>query len=185
MDRSLQYIEFGHVVTKRQMDACTKHRKSTIDSWRAGMDLEWNHRWAPIEENVNSKYEQVKSKFEIVGSRGKVTQFRTWSGKTLRQLAVDVDHEESYDIFYSELSSFAHADVKFADRFVALSGNGVTLSNRACDGDVGAVWRYSAIFMACFLELFGKELQSWDAHEIERCWDDNGTDAKGPVSPGG
>jgi len=105
--RSLLYIDFGHVVTKRQMDACAKHRKSAIEPWRAGMDLEWNHRWASIDEEVNSKYEQVRSNFEIVGTRGKASQFRTWSGKSLRQLAVEVDHEESYDIFYSDLSSSA------------------------------------------------------------------------------
>jgi hypothetical protein len=169
--RSLQYIEFGDVVAKRQMDACAKHRKSPIDSWRAGMDLEWNHRWSPIEEKVNSKYEQIRSRFETVSSDGKVIRFRTWSGKPLRQLAVEVNHEESYDIFYSELSSFAHADVKLADRFVIHSVDGVTLSNRARDCDIGAVWRYAAIFLTCFLELFGKELQLWNADEVEWCWD--------------
>jgi hypothetical protein len=169
--RSLQYIEFGHVVAKRQMDACAKHRNSPTDSWRSGMELEWNHRWSPIEETVNSKYEQVRSKFEAFSANGKVIRFRTWSGKPLRQLAVEVNHEESYDVFYSDLSSFAHADVKLADRFVICSGDGVTLSNRARESAIGAVWRYAAIFLTCFLELFGRELRLWNADEVERCWD--------------
>jgi len=116
--RSLPYIEFGHVVAKRQMGACAKHRKRPIDSWHAGMDLDWNHRWSPIEEKVNSKYEQIGSRFETVRSGGKVIRFRTCSRKPLWQLAVEVNHEESYDIFASEPSSFAHAHVKLADRFV-------------------------------------------------------------------
>lgn len=169
--RSLRYIDFGRVITKRQMDACCKHRGSTNSSWRDGMNLEWQQRWAPIKDETNVKYEKVKAAFESVGSNGRARPFRTWSGKPLRQLAVEVGHEEAYDVFYSHLSSFAHADVKLADCFVKTSSNDVTLSNRSTEGEVGTVLRYSAIFLTCFLELFGKELQLWGADEVELCWD--------------
>ena len=38
--RARRYIEFGHVLKKRRMDACAKHRGSSDSTWREGMNLE-------------------------------------------------------------------------------------------------------------------------------------------------
>jgi hypothetical protein len=93
-----------------------------------------------------------------------------WSGKSLRQMAVDVHHEEAYDIFYADLSSFAHADVRLADRFLRTTGPELAWSQRASDVDVGFVFRYAAIFLTCFLELFGQQFGLWEESQIEECW---------------
>jgi hypothetical protein len=32
------------------------------------------------------------------------------------------------------------------------------------------VFRYAAIFLTCFLELFGQQFGLWDKSEIKECW---------------
>ena len=170
-DRAIQYIEFGHVLKKRRMDACARHRESADASWAEGMALEWRHYWAGIEPAVNGEFERVRRRFETASANGKAKPFNNWSGKTLRQMAVEVKHEESYDVFYSELSSFTHADVRLANRFLKLPRDGPLLTSRAEEGDVGAVYRFAATFLTCFLGLFGDESGIWTKEEVERCWD--------------
>jgi len=36
--------------------------------------------------------------------------------------------------------------------------------------DVGAVFRYAATFLGCFLGLFGKESKLWTEDDVNRCW---------------
>jgi hypothetical protein len=169
-DRAIRYIEFGHVLKKRKMDACARHRESADPSWAEGLALEWRHHWAGVERAVNEEYERVKPRFETIGANGKARPFNNWSGKTLRQMAVEVHHAESYDVFYSDLSSFTHADVRLANRFLKAPRGGPLLTSRADEGDVGAVYRYAAIFLTCFLKLFGQESGMWTPEEVERCW---------------
>jgi hypothetical protein len=57
-DRSQQYIEFEHVLNKRDMNACIKHRKSENAHWQEAMKLMWQEGWASKENDVNSKYLQ-------------------------------------------------------------------------------------------------------------------------------
>jgi hypothetical protein len=85
-------------------------------------------------------------------------------------MAVEVDHAESYDVFYSDLSSFTHADVRLADRFLRVPRDGPLLTNRAHEGDVGAVYRYTGIFLTCLLGLSGREFGMWTREEVDRCW---------------
>ncbi len=181
--RSQQYISYGRVLKKRQMDACAKHRKSNNDSWREGMELEWQTHWASKEQEINSKYKCVQSKFERVTRKGKTVPFKNWSGKSIREMAVEVDHEEAYDVFYSHLSSFTHANVHLADRFLRVEEDAPLWSHRADESDVGFVFRYAAIFLTCFLELFGKEFDLWDSDQIHACWDFDGTQ-NAPGKPG-
>jgi hypothetical protein len=70
-DRAIRYIEFGHVLKKRQMDACARHRESADASWAEGMAVEWKHRWAGVQRAVDEEYERVKSRFETVSTKGK------------------------------------------------------------------------------------------------------------------
>jgi hypothetical protein len=168
--RARQYIEFGHVLKKRRMDACAKHRGSSDSSWREGMNLEWEHQWSSIENVVNAEHGRVKSTFEAITAKGKTRPFTNWSGKTLYQMAVDVDHVESYDVFYADLSSFSHADVRLANRFLKLPPGGPVFTLRADEGDVAAVFRYAATFLTCFLELFGRESKLWTSEQVRACW---------------
>jgi hypothetical protein len=169
-DRAHQYILFESVLKKQEMDTCAKHRDSKDSQWSDAMCLLWQKRWAREEQEVNAKYDEVRHNFEIRGKGGKVKLFRNWSGKGIRQMAAEVEHEEAYDVFYADLSSFTHVDVRLANRFLRLHDDGMTWSQRAHEFDVGNVFRYAAIFLACYLKLFGKQFGGWDSQTVERCW---------------
>jgi hypothetical protein len=168
--RAHQYIAFESVLKKHEMDTCAKHRGSKDPQWRDAMCLLWRKRWAQEEQEVNAQYDQMRHQFETRGKGGKVTSFHNWSGKSIRQMAVEVEHEEAYDVFYADLSSFTHADVRLANRFLRLHADGMTWSQRAREFDVGSVFRYAAIFLTCHLKLFGQQFGVWDAQTVERCW---------------
>jgi hypothetical protein len=86
-------------------------------------------------------------------------------------MAIEVDHEEAYDIFYAELSSFTHVDVNLANRFLRIGPDGLSWSQRPSQFDVGNVFRYAAIFLTCFLELFAEKFDVWSKDEVRKCWD--------------
>jgi hypothetical protein len=79
--------------------------------------------------------------------------------------------EEAYDVFYSFLSSFSHADIRVADRFLKLKPSGPVWSTKSEAFDVGNVFRYAAIFLDCFLVLFGCEFGTWTEKEVAARWD--------------
>ena len=168
--RSKQYIEYERILNKKEMDVCLEYRKSKNPQWREAMDLMWRGRWASKETEVNKKYNETRHHFET-RERGKRVPFRKWSGKTLRQMAIDVDHKEAYDVFYAELSSFTHIDVRLANRFLRISSDGMFWSQRPSEFDVGNVFRYAASFLTCFLKLFGEQFNVWTNAEVDKCWD--------------
>ncbi|MGO9010419.1 MAG: DUF5677 domain-containing protein [Bryobacteraceae bacterium] len=168
-ERARQYILFEHILDKQQMDTCAKHRNSKDPQWSEGMRLMWQNHWVPREQEVNAKYNEVRSRFQAAGG-GKARPPRNWSGKTIREMAVAVEHEEAYDVFYAELSSFTHVDVRLANRFLRLGADGMSWSQRAREFDVGNVFRHAASFLTCYLGLFGRQLGAWDAQAIEKCW---------------
>jgi hypothetical protein len=170
-DRVPRYIEFEHITKKQRMDACAKHRQSANQSWREGMDLEWRHHWASIEVEVNADYQRVLPLFQPTNGNGRGGAVRNWSGKSIRQMAIEVDHEAAYDIFYADLSSFTHVDVNLANRFLRLKDGDVKWSQKPHEFDVGNVFRYAATFLTCFLELYGKEFRVWDSAKVRGCWE--------------
>ncbi|MBI1955528.1 MAG: hypothetical protein HYS38_03955 [Acidobacteria bacterium] len=170
-DRAEQYILFEGVLDKWEMDVCSKHRGSNDPQCKTEMELRWQGRWASKEKEVNAKYDEVRCRFEATSKSGKVKTIRNWSGKTMRQMAIEVAHEEAYDVFYTELSSFTHADVRLANRFLRLRPDGMSWSQRSRKFDVGNVFWHAANFLNCNMELFGKQFGVWEATTIERCWD--------------
>ncbi|MBA4391705.1 MAG: hypothetical protein C0399_12330 [Syntrophus sp. (in: bacteria)] len=166
--RSRQYVEYESILTKKQMDAWGKHRGSKKPDWREAMETAWQSGWAPRQTQVEARYNSVRTKFENPAKRGQVVH--NWSGKSLRKMAVEVDHEEAYDIFYADLSSFTHADVRLANRFLRLDSTGMSWSSRASYPDVGGVFRYADIFLSCFLGLFGPAFGLWSEEEVRECW---------------
>jgi hypothetical protein len=98
-EHARQYIEFGAVLNKRRMDACLQHRNSKDPQWREAMFLIWQHEWEPRQPGVDEAFGIVAPKFTRKTRNGKEAVFQNWSGKTLRQMAVEVDHVEAYDIF--------------------------------------------------------------------------------------
>ena len=169
-ERSRQYVEFGRVLRKREMDACHKHRKNDDPQWREAMDLVWRNVWAGKELQINIDWDEVRARFEKPGKRGKSVPFRNWSGKSIREMAMEVDHEASYDVFYAELSSFAHTDVRLADRYLRIGQDGLSWSQRASEFDVGNVFRHSVSFMTCFMNLFAECFSVWSEEDVQRCW---------------
>lgn len=164
------YIEFSAVLNKRKMDACSKHRNSTNPSWQEAMSLLWQNHWASRENEVNKKFKAVVSKFTNRNTKGRESPLNNWSGKSIRQMAKEVNHEEAYDIFYAELSSFTHADVHLADRFLKYDSDGPIWSQRADESDVGNIFRHAASFLTCFLELFGNQFKLWSETDVQECW---------------
>ena len=170
-ERSRRYIDFEHVIDKNMLEAVERHRLSKERSWREGMQFEYDHHYAPRKARIEADYERVRSIFE--DTKGK--RAKSWSGKSIYAMAREVNHVEAYDFFYAYLSSFAHVNVTLADRFLRLEGlrdrKGPGWSQRASEGDVADVFRYAAIFLSCFLEVFGREFKAWDQSSIEACWD--------------
>ena len=164
-----QYIEFSAVLNKRKMEVCAKHRRSSHASWREGMELEWQHYWAPLEAEVRKKFDAVSAQFTRKENPRKL--FENWSGKSIRKLAEEVDHLESYEVFYGELSSFAHGDVHLADRFLKRRADGPVWSQRSNEFDVGNVVRHAATFLTCYMKLFGQQFKNWSDAEVEGCWE--------------
>jgi hypothetical protein len=140
-ERASQYILFEHILNKRAMEACRKHRASDDPGWREAMTVEWESRWAEREADIDNKYDEVKSMF----TRPKGREFDTWSGLSIRALASEVDHDEAYDTFYAQLSSFTHGDIHSANRFLRLRSDSPFWSQRANWYDVGEVLHAGAL----------------------------------------
>lgn len=168
-ERARQYILFEHVLNKQAMDVCDKHRKSGDPSWREAMEIEWHAKWMEREQEINDKFAEVAPLFTSGGKRARL--FHNWSGKSIYQLAVDVHHEEAYEIFYSQLSSFAHGDVHMANRFLRLQPDALYWTQRANSQDVGEVLHGASSFLTCFLKLFGLQFGVWSIAAIDACWD--------------
>jgi hypothetical protein len=92
-------------------------------------------------------------------------------------MASEVDHIEAYDVFYSELSLFTHADVRLADRYLQHRPDGPIWSQKANEFDVGNVFRHAASFLTCNLELFGNQFNIWTEAEVSDCWRDRSSRA--------
>jgi hypothetical protein len=169
-ERVPQYINFTAVLNKHAMDACKKHRGSKDPQWREAMDLLWQNHWAQRESEVDRNFNDVAAQFTRMSKNGKISEFQNWTGKSIRQIASEVDHEGAYDIFYAELSSFTHADVHLADRYLQLRPDGPVWSQKAREYDVGNVFRHAASFLTCYLVLFGRQFKTWTEAEVSSCW---------------
>ena len=163
---SHQYLEYVHVLRKKELDAINKHKDTGRKSWREFLQLWFKHYWASRTEDINIKFNEVKLDFEEKSGR----EFQTWSGKNIREMAREVDHELEYDISYSRLSSFVHADSRLADRFLKKNSSGSIRALKKEDYEVGFVLQYSATFFDRFLRLFGNEFKFWTEEEVNACW---------------
>lgn len=176
--RALQYIHYGRVLAKKRKDTIARLRKSTKPDWSEAMTLAWQHEWAHREEDIEKKFDEVRCAYKKA-SRGVkppvyFADFRNWSGISISEMARQVDHEEAYQVFYAELSSFSHADIHLADRFLKAPADGASWSQRAVEFDVGNVYRYAAIFLTCFLNHFGLRFGVWTEEEVAHCWEVEG-----------
>lgn len=79
-------------------------------------------------------------------------------------MAVEVDHEEAYDVFYAELSSFTHIDVRLANRLLRIIPGQVSWTRRAREFEPVGVFRYPAMFL-------GREFGPWTTDDVSASWD--------------
>ncbi|MFA4973353.1 MAG: DUF5677 domain-containing protein [bacterium] len=161
VERSRRYIKYGRILKKKRMDACLRHCDSRDAQWAEGMKNEWEHHWKEQQNEVNKQYEEVKEAFKKTNS---------WAGMTIKEMAKAVHHEEAYDIFYAELCSFAHADVKLVDRFLQRESGGLKWSMAADEFDVASVFRYVAIFLSCTIMLFDEQFECGMGGCVDECW---------------
>jgi len=166
--RASRFIRFGYIVEKRRMDACAKHRNSGDPAWSGRLQAEWDLCWASREQDITKQCDTFLSTYLPSGKRS--TLRRYWSGLTLREIAEKVNHEAAYDLFYADLSSFAHADVRLPDRFLRINQDGMHWTDKARPHDVFKVFEYSIIFLECFLRLFGRQFGSWKEKELIEVW---------------
>jgi hypothetical protein len=164
--RSSAYIEYEHILNKRMMDAVVRHKASSNASWKEGMTMTYDQEYAQRKAKIDAEYARVRGQFENAKGR----PFRSWSGKTIREMAQEVNHTEAYDVFYDDLSSFTHVSVNLANRFLRVQPDKIGWSQRADEYDVGNVFRYAATFLTCLLEHFGEQFGTWTAHEARACW---------------
>jgi PAS domain-containing protein len=163
---SHQYIEYVHVLRKKELDTIMKYKDTNRKSWREFLQLWFRHYWESRTEDINNKFNEVKPDFEEMSGR----EFQSWSGKNIREMAREVDHELEYDISYSKLSSFVRADSRLADRVLKKESSGSIRALKKEDYEVGFVLEYSATFFDCFLRLFGNEFKLWTEEEVNACW---------------
>jgi len=169
---SHQYLEYVHVQRKKELDTINKYKDTKRESWREFLQLWFKHYWESRTEDINIKFNEVKPDFEE--KSGQV--YQNWSGKNIREMAKEVDHELEYDISYSRLSSFVHADTRLADRLLNKDASGPDWTPISEDYEVGFVLDYSGTFFDCFLRLFGNEFELWTEEDVDACWkfDDDG-----------
>lgn len=165
-----KYIDFGKINLYNQMTSIRKHCTSKNKSWNEAMNQIWENDLKNRQQLITDNYTSVSSQFSKQDKKGKNVIFQNWSGKSLKQMAKEVEHEEAYDIFYSELSTYAHVNVDLVDRYLRLNQDGLTWTMKANYYDRSNVFRFAATFFSCFLELFGKEFNRWTEQEIINCW---------------
>lgn len=171
VNRARQFIQYERVIDKKRVDAFLRHRNTDHEVWHEYINLALANDPGLDTTKINERYEPVKNLFRYTTKSGKRKPLRSWSGKSIREMAVEVDHEIEYDIFYSELSLFAHANVSLANRFLRIQPDGLSWSQKSSEFDVGNVFRHAAIFFTCFLNLFGDEFNAWSENVVAKCWE--------------
>ena len=163
---SHQYLEYVHVLRKKELDAINKYKDTDRKSWREFLQLWYQHYLESRTEDINVNFDEVKIDFEEKSGR----VFQNWSGKSIREMAKEVDHELEYDISYSRLSSFIIADPRSTVQFLKKESSGQIITPRSEDYEEGFIFSNSATFLDCFLRLFGNEFNLWTEEEVDACW---------------
>lgn len=161
-ERALRYIDYGDVLNKQQMDVYKKYLNSN-EEFGGYVALRWDKHWKERESEIENKYKQVQGQFAKQGKKGKI---KHWSGKNLYDMACEVDHSMVYEIFYSELSSFIHADVKLADCFLQSRDDNFVWSQKASGYHVANVFQHAVVYLECIMNLFAREFELWSEQDI-------------------
>jgi len=163
--RSIQYIEYEKIIKKKQLDNFRKHKETNDPSWHEFINSALIHELEPRAETTEDEYKKVESQYmRLQNGRKKI--FISWAGKNIPEMAREVDHEIEYDLFYSELSSFVHTNVRSADQFLRSDSFGFYWTQHPSEYHIGNVFRHATTFFSCFLVLFGKEFKIWSEQDV-------------------
>ena len=175
LNRSKQYIDYGKVISKKNIDAIYRHCNTSNLNWKEIINYIISNEYKTERVNlINDEYNKIKSSYEHI-KNGKKIKYSNWSGKSIRDMACDVNHEIEYDLFYRDLSSYTHANVKLADQFLNKNEQGFYWTLKPEKFQLFSVFRYATTFFMCFLELFGGEFNLWSVQEIRDIYDRVGT----------
>jgi hypothetical protein len=169
IERTRDYLAYSDVLVKQRMDAYARHCKGKHPE--SVLSLGWKNYWAKHQRDVNRKFLAVADRFRLTDRDGRRADFSNWSGLTLQEMAATVQHNETFDIFMAELAAVKHVDISLADRFLQPLPDGQVWFQSADDLEVCNVFRHAATFFTCFLKLFGQQLNTWTADEVQGCWE--------------
>ncbi len=170
-ERSRQYIFYKKVIKKNRMEVCKKHLNTKKEDWKYALNMEWDDCWDDEKETIDREYEEVIGNYSRKTRKGKNIEFSNWSGKSIREMAENVDHLESYDYFYTFLSSFVHGDIEEIDRFLRINQESMIWTLQTDEFDIGNVFSNASTFFHCLLSLFGEKLKIWDKEIVDKCWE--------------
>jgi hypothetical protein len=117
--RAEQYINYGKIISKNNLEAIYMHRETNDPAWKEIINyILLNELNDEKRKLINNDFDEVKSSYEYIRN-GKKGYYDYWSGKRIREMAREVNHELEYDLFYKDLSSYTHVNVKLADQFLS------------------------------------------------------------------
>jgi hypothetical protein len=164
---SKEYIEFDKINKYKIIEAIRNNLNSNNSSWKEALNSDWKNFTQVKLDEIKKEYENTLMNFKESERKNRK---KWWSGKSIKEMAIEVNHKEAYDIFYSELSLFTHVNVTLANRYLQSRKETLVWSAKSNELDIGGVFRYASIFLTCFLELYGEQFNKYRKEEIRECW---------------
>lgn len=168
--RAISFIEYGRIIKKKRFESLMRHKDTRREPWHTFINETLNHEYYPNRTKIEKDFNDVREKFEFIDKKGKKKLFSNFANKSIREMAKEVDHEIEYDLFYADLSNFAHSNVKLADVFLSTKEGDPIWTTRSKELDIAFVFRYAATFLSCFLSLFGRQFGVDIDKDIQDLW---------------
>lgn len=168
--RALAFIEYGNIVKEERFRRLLKYKDTNVEPWAAFVNLVLSEEYYPKQDKIEAGLKKVKPMFEFVTKAGKKKMFTNWANKSMREMAIEVNHEIEYDIFYPELSNFTHNNIHLADLFLTTRDDSPFWTTRADEGNIGYVFGHVATFFSCFLTLMSRQFNLGIEKDIDECW---------------
>jgi len=168
-ERSISFIEFHNVLRMQAFNRLSKLNNVNNSQWSPFITAVLQQEYIPDQKTIEQEYARVKNQFEFTDRNGKVRVFSKWANKSLKEIAIAVNHEVEYDLFYPELSEFTHSTVHLADLFLRSKQYPPQWTTRSDEKNVDIVFAYASEFFSCFLSRFSKEFKLNLQKEIDDC----------------
>ncbi len=96
-------------------------------------------------EELENNYKRVKKNYP---------NKRSWSGKSLADMAKDVSFEWQYDYIYWVLSHLVHPNPKAIDKYMRMEEGSIVIANASSKEDIERVWVSACGFLLLFFDRF-------------------------------